>query len=281
MPTGMVKSRLKEIFPPGFDTASSRAGNAGSHYKLKLEQLYYSLVERYDCNMRVRSLVVKSAWYCKQTRSSEHEFILIQVEDKAIEGLSNFLVVDRNFGEPSHRPLGIISRSWVSFQTKSTVDTFRVSYDGNMKQLIEECQLNPYEHVEQLHFHSETPLHLYELVTLACIVSGRYPVQPTFDPGCCIFVGLVWDFMRRMRPSAACSNALAKKRGRFIWVPSPPSTSQTEAVYESVQEQLTLVEIEFKSQRAVCLIRQPALYCPDPYLRDGVEESGGKRNKPR
>lgn len=108
------ESRLKDVFPPGLDNISLRIGHTGSHYTLKPEQLYYSLVERSDSNTHTASIIVKSAWYCKQKRSAEHEFILIEVEDTAVDGLSNYLVLDRNLGEPLHRPLGIISSSWVS-----------------------------------------------------------------------------------------------------------------------------------------------------------------------
>jgi hypothetical protein len=255
-----AESRLKDIFPRGFDNASLRSNHTGSHYTLKLEQLYYSLIERYDPNAHVETVIVKSAWYGKQTRSAEHEFILIQVEDTAAEGLTNYLVLDRNVGERSHGPLGKISRSWASSQATTTIDTFRVSYDGNMKQLLDECQLSPHTYLEQLQFQSEAPLHLYELVTLASIVSNRYPLHRAVNSSRYLFIGLVWECMRRMRPGAIYEDIQAgKKRGRFGWVRSMPSTSQMEEIDESIREQLTHVELEFENQRMVCLLTRLTL----------------------
>jgi hypothetical protein len=244
-----AESRLKDIFPPGIDSATNQTG---IHYTLKLEQLYYSLTEPYDPNMHVESVVVKSAWYSKQTRSAEHEFILIQVEDTAVEGLTNFLVLDRNFGERSHGPLGKISRSWASSQATTTIDAFRVSYDGDVKQLLDECQLSPHTYLEQLQFQSEAPLHLYQLVTLACIVSGRYPLHRAVNSSRYLFIGLVWECMRRMRPDAIYDDVQAKKRGRFGWTRSTPSPSELKEIDESIQEQLTHVELELEKKRAVC-----------------------------
>jgi hypothetical protein len=246
MPT---ESRLKDIFPPGIDSASNQTG---SHYNLKLEQLYYSLIERYNPNTHVETVVVKSAWYGKQTRSAEHEFILIQVEDTAVEGLTNYLVLDRNVGGRSHGTLGKISRSWTSSQATMTIDTFRVSYDGDVKQLLEQCQLIPYKAMEQLQFESEAPLRLYELVTLACVVSSRYPLHRAVYPSRYLFVGLVWECMHRLRPNAIHEDVQAKQRGRFSWIRSTPNAAEMEEIDASIQEQLAHVELELEDQRAVC-----------------------------
>ncbi|KAF8601965.1 hypothetical protein BDV93DRAFT_524369 [Ceratobasidium sp. AG-I] len=252
MPTGapqVPEPRLRDIFPPGVSSASLRARHTGSHYTLKLEQLYYSLVERYDSNTHADSIIVKSAWYSKQTRAAEREFILIQVEDVGIEGLSNYLVLDRNTGEPSQRPLGMMSRALVFSQAPMTVDAFRVSYDGNMKQLLEECQLNPYKCVERIQFDSEMPLRLYELVALTCVISDRYPLHRAVDSGLNLFVGLVWECIRQMRPAASHNISQPKKRGIFARARSAPSSAQIEEAYGSVQEKLDLVELELKTRR--------------------------------
>lgn len=254
MPSTVLRApetRLRDVFPPGVPSASSRGSHTGSHYTLKLEQLYYSLVERYDSNKHADSIIVKNAWYSRQTRAAEREFIVIQVEDIGIDGLSNYLVLDRNAGELSRRPLGLISRSLAFSQAPTTVDAFRVSYDADVKRLLEECQLDPYKCTEQLQFDPGMPLRLYELVTVACVVSDQNPFHRTLDSDFNQFVGLVWECMRRIQPVATYSIDKSKKRGLFGRVHSVPSRAQIDELYQLVQQKLNLVELELEILRTV------------------------------
>jgi hypothetical protein len=244
---GVPEARHKDIFPGGFDSKSSTSSNLnGSHFSSKPEQLYYSLVERYDPDAPFNQLVVKSAWYGKQTKAAAHEFIVIQVKDTDRSELSNYLVLDRN--AENHRGS---SRSTASSQTTKAIDTFRVSYDGNIKKLLQECQLTPYKFLEQLSFPSDKPLRLYELVTLANVVSGRYPSYHVLDSSCYLFAGVIWECMHLMRPSAIYHNALAKKRGKCRWFRYIPNHSEMQKTHKEIEDKLPRIQRELEERRNV------------------------------
>jgi hypothetical protein len=239
-------ARLKDIFPGGFDArfgVSSSSSRHGSHFSSKPEQLYHSLVERYDPETPIEDIIVKSAWYGKQTnKTAQHEFIVVQVEDTRINGLFNYLVLDRN-AENYRGPS--------SSSSSRANDAFKVSYDGDIKKLLEECQLMPYKYLESLSFPSDEPLHFYELVTLADVVSNRYPDYQVFDSSCYLFAGLVWECMRRMRPTAEYKDALARKRGKCRWLRYVPSDSAREETHKEIQDTLPMVESCLEGRRNV------------------------------
>jgi hypothetical protein len=245
------EARLKDIFPGGFDARfgipSSRIPSSiscnGDHLTTKPEQLYYTLVERYDPETHPESIIVKSAWYGKQTKAAQPEFIVLQVEDIRIEGLVNYIVLDRNVGNDRGR--------LVSSRITTANDAFRVSYDGNIKQLLQQCQLTPYKFLEQLSFPSDQPLRLYELVTLAKIVSGRYPDYHMLDSSCYLFAGVIWECMHRMRPSADYQDALAKKRGKCRWFRYIPNNSEMLETLEEIEGKLPRIERELEERRNV------------------------------
>jgi hypothetical protein len=233
-----TKTRQKDIFPGGFDSkfgTSSSISRNGSHFSTKPEQLYYSLIERYDPETPTESIIVKSAWYGKQTKSAQHEFIVVQVEDMRIEGLINYLVLDRN-AENYRGP------STASSHITKANDAFRVSYDGDIKRLLDECQLLPYRFLEKLSFPSNVPLRLYELVTLADIVSSRYQNYEVLDSSCYLFAGVIWDCMRLMRPSADYEGALAEKRGKCRWFRYIPNNSEMLETYGEIKAILPKIE---------------------------------------
>jgi hypothetical protein len=240
------ESRLKHIFPGGFDAqlgiASSISCN-GSHFLNKTEQMYYMLIECHDPDKPIESITVKSAWYGKQTRAAEHEFILVQFEDTDL-GITNYLVLDRNVS--NHQ--GSLK---TSSQTTKAVDTFKVSFDGNLKKLLQECDLMPYKFLESLSFPSDEPLRLYELVTLAKVVSGQYPDYHVLDSSCYLYSGVIWECMRLMRPSAVYKDALAKKRGKCRWLRYRPNSSVTLEAHREIDAQLPGIKGKLEERRNV------------------------------
>jgi hypothetical protein len=245
--------RLKDIFPGGFDSKfgnSTSISQNGTHFSLKPEQLHNSLVERYDPKTPTESIIVKSAWYGKQTKSAQHEFIVVEFEDIRIPGLKNFLVLDRN-AENYHQGS---TRTAASSQTVPAHDSFRVSYEGNVKKLLQECQLMPYKFLESLSFPSDEPLHLYELVALAEVASKRYPNYHVVDSSCYLFAGVVWECMQLMRPKANYQEALARKRGKCHWFRYTPTSLVKHETHTDFQARLTEVEKELEEHRDVSVL---------------------------
>jgi hypothetical protein len=205
------ESRLKSVFPPGFDSSSSFS-TSSNHYSITPDQLSNALVDASPMS-HSESIIVKSAWYGKQTDGAEHEFIVIQVEDTTVSGLTNYMVLDRNILNERGRFMKLI-RGGIA------IDAFRISYDGDVSRLLKDCDLNPHKYLEQLAFPSDKPLFLYELVTLANVVSDQHPRYLAIESNCFVFAGLIWESLCRIWTSATreISSALEKERGRYGWL---------------------------------------------------------------
>lgn len=246
--------RFKDIFPGGFDEKlgqcasvsqwTSVSRNAG-HSMFSTEQLYYSLIERDDPYTNTESIIIKTAWYGKQTKSPRHEFIILEVEDIAIPGLVNYLTLDRN-AETHHGQSATLSLA-ASLSIHAN-DSFKISYDGNVKRLLKECRLTPHKYLEALWFQPDTPLYLYELVTLAKFVNFRYPDYQVLDSSCYLFAGVVWECLRLMRPSATYQDALASRRGQCLCIRYIPDASAIQEAYGHVQARIQEIQLIFRSR---------------------------------
>ncbi|KAB5589362.1 hypothetical protein CTheo_7200 [Ceratobasidium theobromae] len=222
-PAGLVRcvytQRHRQIFPPGFDNPSLKAAIDGHYYPFSPEHLYDVLTNYYNPDERVEHIVIKSASYCKQHRSPQHEFILIQVEDKAAHGLVNYIVLDRNNGDKRvRRGGGLGSGSWQHVVAK---DEFRVSYDGDSVKLLKQCELESYDVLEEFKFASLTkPFFLYQLATLARTASVQRARYDVISANCYWFAGLIWECMTFMNPEARRRCQTLKKstfkRGTFL-----------------------------------------------------------------
>lgn len=219
------------------------------------KQLYDALVEDYHPNKHAEFTIVTSAWYGKRTVSAEHEFILIEVEDTAIDGLKNYLVLERDPGDTSHAPSGIIAHTRAAFQGTRANDTFKVSYDGNMEELLATCELESCIYLEQLEFDSDEPLLLYKLATLADIVSKRYPYYHFVFSNCYLFAGLVWECMRKMCPRAIHRDFLVEKRGKYGTFPCASIAFKVGKVYNIIRDKIPEVESILKEKRAVSSLK--------------------------
>ena len=244
--------RFKTIFPGGFDekfghcssiSQHSGSSRSGHHFTFEPEQLWDSLIERNNPDTPLESIIVKAAWYGKKTKSSQHEFIAIKVEDIKVSGLTDYLILDRNVEANQGNSR---RASLVSSQTADAKDAFKVSYDGYIEKLLEECQLMPYMFLEKLSFQTDHPLRLYELVILSHVVSQRHPKYQLIDSSCYLFAGVIWECMRLMRPSAIYDDTLASERGRCNWLRYTPSDSGILSTYRLIQIQILAVEKDFK-----------------------------------
>lgn len=248
-------ARFKDIFPGGFDKKlglgagvnqwSSISHNAG-HSMFSTEHLYYSLIEREDPKLNPESIIVKTAWYGKQTKAPQHEFIIVQVEDITEPKLTNYLVLDRNAGVPHAKSATVSLAASLPIYAN---DTFKVAYDGDAKKLLKECRLTPNKYLEALSFQSDAPLYLYELVALAKFVNFRYPNYAILDSSCYLFGGVVWDCLRRMRPSATYLDDLASRRGQCFCIRYTPNASAVQDAHEHVQARIFEIELIFRSRR--------------------------------
>lgn len=237
------EDRLKDIFPKGFDEIPGGPSSHKSHFSYQPEQLCNSLVERYDPDVPSESIVITCAWYGKQNRRAQHEFIAIQVEDMDIEGLTNYLILDRNV--KAH--LGPLKRFLPSsFQDTGATDTFKISYNGEYDKLLDDCQLAPSKYLEMLTFDSDEPLRLYEVAVLADHVSNQHPTYNIRDTSCYMFAGMIWDCMHLMRSSAHLQNNLLVKsrleRGKCRGFQYISDKSANQKTYEQVQTKLQDIE---------------------------------------
>ncbi|KAF8601968.1 hypothetical protein BDV93DRAFT_557948 [Ceratobasidium sp. AG-I] len=240
-------ARLQEIFPGGFDKhfgQCSSISRSAKTYEASPQCLYMSLIERHNPETPLESIIVKSAWYGKQTKGAQHEFIVVQVEDKNIQGLTNYLVLDRNVDaeEQNRTVLG-------SSSTIRAKDTFRISYDGDIDKLLKHCRIKRHRFLEKLSFPSDMPLHLYELVTLADVVSERYPNYRLIDSSCYLFAGAIWECMRLICPSVIRDNNLEGERGRFHWIRYVPSASEIYGSHQAFQTRLPHLGSKFGKYR--------------------------------
>ncbi|KAF8596189.1 kinase-like protein [Ceratobasidium sp. AG-I] len=226
-------TRVEEIFSGGLEESRSQ-----SHcFSASVEQLYYSLVERHDSEEPPESIVIKTAWYGKQTDRERHEFIMVQVEDMSTPARMNYLVLDRNADNQRH-----------SWRASASKDTFYISYNGDVEKLYEVIGLAPYKYLEEISFQPDTPLHLYELVTLANAVSRRYPEYRNLNSSY-LFVGIIWECMRLARPSAGYKEALAKIRGKSGSSQYVPSASKIQETYQEFVEKLRAIDSELQKRK--------------------------------
>lgn len=213
------------------------------------------------------SIIVKSAWYGKQTASASHEFILIQVEDGSSgtnhnENLINYLILDRNVLSQPHKPskipkLGkskkLLAQSQLSNQGGLAVDTFKISYDGDVERLLADCELHPYRLIEQLRFSSDKPLLFYELVTLAHLVSERYPKYDALDLSGYFFAGLIWETLRQLRPDAIHINdkSLVRERGKHGWYRYTTAEAQVKDIYAQAEGRIREAKGAIEEKKSV------------------------------
>lgn len=261
IPQSALNRRLIDIFPPGFDARSSTSSYCSrGHYTYDPERLLRILTENYHRNKDVEYTVVKSAWYGKQERSARHEFILLEVEDTAIQGLTNYLVIDRNVARdtsqappPPPRAPFHLELSSSSYTTAN--DSFKVSYDGNLEQLLYECQLSPCKWLEQIRFDQNEKMPLYQLAVAVHHISSQHPLYNPVDSNCYWFTSLIWECVRQLRPSATRIKEAAKKRGRIGRLPIRyiPNPLQVMLVHKEVQERISGLEAEFSCSESDCV----------------------------
>ncbi|QRV95249.1 hypothetical protein RhiJN_23267 [Ceratobasidium sp. AG-Ba] len=240
--TASAWGRLVDVFPPGFDSTSS---TSRGHYRFAPEQFYRMFTTCYDPEHHVESTLVTSVWYGKQKKGARHEFILVVVEDTQVHGLKNFIVLDRNTSEASTNKTKKGSQGQSAYHSSNcpsiALDAFRVSYNGNEKQLLEECELFPSQYLENIIFSSETPLFLYELATLVHIVAEKGPDYRVATRNCYWFAGLIWECLRFLRPSGTCDNRFTKERGRFSVLRYTPEVEERDDTCDKYQTEINSV----------------------------------------
>ncbi|QRV95247.1 hypothetical protein RhiJN_23265 [Ceratobasidium sp. AG-Ba] len=244
--------RIQDIFPPGLDRASSTRGTR-SHYTLAPGQLHRALTSYYGPEKHVESIVVKSAWYGRQSKLAKQEFILIQVDDLMIDGLTNYIVLDRSTSTPSSVFSGLIPHSRLRFQGEMARDALKVSYDGNKERLLQECNLAPHRYLEKLDFHADEPLLLYQLSTLICVISEKYPQYRISDINGTRFAELVWGCMRDMRPRASHLHLEEgmRKRGKITLMRPAPDVAEVAEICQIFDQEISTIEMELSKQKSI------------------------------
>lgn len=244
-----LKYRHRQIFPDGFD----QDGKSPKHlpYAFAPDQLHQLLTGRYDPDEHVESIVVRSAHFGKERKSAQHEFIMFEVEDTQVTGLINYIILDRNNSDT--RAIRVLSNSIVPPHIGAK-DEFRVSHNGNQKQLLKACDLDPDSMMEKIEFGNNEPLLFYQVVTLAKIASARRQQYQPVNANCYWFAGLVWDCIGLMRPNAIHSTIEKRLRGVFHKVPLQRDVTDRKelaSTYTSIQAELKRIELDFTKSREV------------------------------
>ncbi|CAE6446512.1 unnamed protein product [Rhizoctonia solani] len=132
-------------------------------------------------------------------------------------------------------------------------DAFKIAYDGNDEQLLQQCNLTPYKYLDKLEFQPDEPLLLYQLSTLVHIISERYPQYRATDINGSGFAGLAWDCMCEMRPRATLTHIDqgATKRGKLGCVRATPDPAEVTEIRQEFLQQALAVEMELSKQKNV------------------------------
>ncbi|KAF8704303.1 hypothetical protein RHS03_06087, partial [Rhizoctonia solani] len=258
------EQRHRQIFPPGFDSISSKSSTQQSPYTFTSDQLYDMLTNNYHPDQHIEHIIVRSASYCKQTTGPKHEFIVLEVEDLKSPGLRNFIALDRNNGEGPNTSFFGSTQSSQSFAAK---DEFRVSYDGKRDKLLEQCGLHEHDPVESIVFDPGAPLLLYQLAALTRAVSHQRDKYHVITANCYWFAGLIWDCMTRMRPSAYHKELKGNIRGKFLgWLQNNTNIAELEVAYQYVLKELIDTDNKISAQK------QKWAYGYDAQLKGEIEE---------
>jgi hypothetical protein len=244
--------RIRDVFPPGFDKVSTAVSGRG-HYTLSPGQLNQTLTSCYGPEKHIESIVVKAAWYGKQSRLAKQEFILVQVNDLAIHSLTNYIVIHRSTSTPSSVFSGLIPHSRLRFQGEMARDSFKIAYNGDKDQLLRECSLIPSKYLAKLEFSSDHPLLLYQLSTLAHVISERHPQYRIADINGSGFAALVWNCIHKICPQSIYTSLDqgTQKRGKHSWVHSTPGPAEVTEMCQSFHKEISAVEVELSNQRTV------------------------------
>ncbi|CAE6452114.1 unnamed protein product [Rhizoctonia solani] len=235
------ENRLKDIFPPGFD---GKHNITRGHYTLAPGQLYRSLTNSNEPDHHVESIIVKTAWYAKGTKHYKQEFILMQVQDREMPDLENYLILDRSDSTPSSSFSGIIPDFRMRAHGLVARDAFRIAYDGGKDQLLHECHLSSHKQLEQLDFQSGKPLYLYQLATLVFLTSERYPDLPAAGMNHCWFTRLIWECLGKERPIAKRTppNSPERKWEKIDRAHNTPSSEQITNACREFQQRVNTVD---------------------------------------
>lgn len=228
-PTEAWRNRLLDIFPLGLESTS---GGVRAPYTFAAHYLRDLFIHNRG-NQYAERTIVKSAWYGKQVKYARHEFIVVHVEDPEIEGLKNCLAIERTQDNPAGTLL-------TAFSSPPAKDTFKIAYDGDLKRLLRDSHLTPHLELEEISFLSDEPLHLRELVTLVHIVSDGHQTYNLVDTNCYWFTTLIWECMRKMRPTANHRSfpQSARKKGRIGAVRLIPNPIQVRNVLQELSKSL-------------------------------------------
>lgn len=185
----------------------------------------------------LQRLLVRSAWYGKQTTSVRHEFILIQTEDALRPGLTRYLVLDRTVGDASQANVERTTSFFTLCVGTDALDSFWILYDdpGDKEQLLHGCRLDSYIFLKRIDFGPDKPLLLLALVHLALHVSESHPKYHPLAANCYWFAGLVWECLRKLRPTARHEVLVAGKRGKISFMQLLPDSVQVWNILRAIQ----------------------------------------------
>ncbi|KAJ1302463.1 hypothetical protein OPQ81_002781 [Rhizoctonia solani] len=242
--------RHKQIFPAGFDSISS-SSCSHNHYSLDLDQLLDALIGSYSPHNHVEAILVKNLWYGKETKSVEHEFIIVEVEDMEGKNLKNFMILDRNNGEPTESSVRGISQ--ISSSGTVAKDQFRIAYDGDKKKLLQQCNLSDHIILEQIQFSPGQKFKLYQLATIASVVSERHTAYNVISANCYWFAGLTWECVLEMYPQVQhelLANSKKRKRGSYsVLSRQKVDPEQRKSAYRVAKEKQMVVEADLVKQK--------------------------------
>ncbi|KAF8700544.1 hypothetical protein RHS03_06640, partial [Rhizoctonia solani] len=140
--------------------------------------------------------------YRKMRTGSQHEFIIVEVEDANV-GVKNYMILDRTANPLARSSPTFISRTIIASSKVLAEDQVRVSYNGDKQQLLQDCGYGNCILLAENHFETtkeEDKLKLYELVAFACHASQDHPSYSLLKKNCYWFAGLINDYLKSRNP---------------------------------------------------------------------------------
>ncbi|CAE6500865.1 unnamed protein product [Rhizoctonia solani] len=129
------------------------------------------------------------------------------------------------------------------------IDVFRISCDGDEDQLMIDCKLKPRVYLQKLELTSEEPLFLYQLATLAFVVSRDYPTYSADVHNCYFFAGLMWVGIRKFCPKAVVTNRHGELKGKLGPLLYVIDEDEINMVYKAFQAQVGIINSKLAQGR--------------------------------
>ncbi|KAF8602955.1 hypothetical protein BDV93DRAFT_581129 [Ceratobasidium sp. AG-I] len=266
--------RNLHIFPSGLGSYTHGKRELEDPRLYTLSHFKSLLLQSSTQHDHVENIYVSSVEYCKQLGQATHEFLLLEVRDKLIPKLSNFVVLERTVHKPTSGALTTLySSPCVDIPAQ---DRLRLSCYGEKDLLIKQCTLGPYQVLERAELHSSSPsapLLLWELAILALETSKSRLMYNLLKAQCFWFAGCIWECMLKLRPELNRTTVTTNKnRGKFKIFQQKVNSREIDVILEKTKSGIQQCQEELNTKKAAAECRN-SLDPENERLRRELEET--------